>query len=108
MVFIKPPLDGTLTLPELFDFHWFNNPTHPLFRYERNVDGMTGEVEVEVVTWSRAVRAIHSAAAYVKRVCESEYGGSAPSQGTVVAILANVGEYGDLPSFKGHASLILL
>lgn len=94
MPFTKPPLDGTLTFPELFDFHWFHNPEHPLFKYERYVDGMTGEVEVEVevVTWSRAVRAIHSAAAYVERACMDEYGGSGVPAGGVVAILANIGE----------------
>lgn len=89
MVFVKPPLDGSLSMVEIYDFHWWNNPNHPLFKYERFVDGMTGETEVETITWAHAVRAIHNAVAYVERVCTNQSGSAMP-QGSVVGILANL------------------
>ena len=32
--FALPPLDGSLTLPDLYEWHSRNSPKHPLFVYE--------------------------------------------------------------------------
>ncbi|KAF9025156.1 NRPS-like enzyme [Hymenopellis radicata] len=37
--FRPPPLDGSLTLPSLPEFHAKNSPDHPVFRYESPNDG---------------------------------------------------------------------
>lgn len=54
--FIPPPLDGTLTIPQIYDFHLEHNPEHVLFVY----DGKDGDVNT--ISWGRAARAIHTAA----------------------------------------------
>ena len=53
--FQPPPLDGTLGIPELFDWHGDHSPNHPLFVYT-NSDGANVSI-----TWLDAVRAIHKA-----------------------------------------------
>ncbi|KII90166.1 hypothetical protein PLICRDRAFT_40364 [Plicaturopsis crispa FD-325 SS-3] len=52
-----PPLDGSVTVPEMFDFHLQNSPDHPLFVYH-NIDGEGATT----VTWAQATRAVHRAA----------------------------------------------
>ncbi|KZT28667.1 acetyl-CoA synthetase-like protein [Neolentinus lepideus HHB14362 ss-1] len=51
--FKPPPLDGTLTLPEIYDWHYRNTPKHPLFLYP------DGDGTVHEILWPSAVRAIH-------------------------------------------------
>ncbi|TFK37074.1 hypothetical protein BDQ12DRAFT_221196 [Crucibulum laeve] len=77
--FTPPPLDGSLSLPEIFDYHASQSPHHPLFVYEEN--GL-----VEVITWSHAVRAIHTAARYIDRFLSPD---GTHNRSTVIAILAN-------------------
>ncbi|KAF8895224.1 hypothetical protein BD779DRAFT_1498243 [Infundibulicybe gibba] len=50
--FRPPPLDGSLTLPELFDWHLTNSPRHRLFVYA-NEDGSTRNI-----CWPEAVGAV--------------------------------------------------
>ncbi|KAF9459676.1 hypothetical protein BDZ94DRAFT_1284298 [Collybia nuda] len=76
--FRPPPLDGSLTLPEVFDFHAANNPGHPLFRYEDH-DGL------HTIVWSSAVEAFHAAAQLVQGDVPSDAKGSSPK---VISILA--------------------
>ncbi|KAF8216298.1 hypothetical protein K438DRAFT_1796975 [Mycena galopus ATCC 62051] len=51
--FRPPPLDGSLTIPEIYDWHFQNTPNHRLFVYAR-ADGST-----RTVYWSEAVHAIY-------------------------------------------------
>ncbi|KAH8078749.1 acetyl-CoA synthetase-like protein [Cristinia sonorae] len=53
--FSVPPLDGSLTLPEIHDWHFHNSPDHPLFQFPED-DG-----SVRTISWAEAVRAIHRA-----------------------------------------------
>lgn len=53
--FCAPPL-GSLTLPEVFDWHSKNSPNHPLYSYI-NIDG-----SIRTITWAESVRAVHRAA----------------------------------------------
>jgi hypothetical protein len=38
--YLTPPLDGSLTVSELYDFHYEENPDHPVFVYA-NQSGLT-------------------------------------------------------------------
>lgn len=80
--FRPPPLDGSLTLPEVFDFHSANNPDHALFRYEDH-DGL------HTIVWSSAVQAFHTAAKLVQKYVPQDAGTASP---TVISILAAAGE----------------
>lgn len=79
--FQAPPLDGSLTVPEIYDWHAEHSPEHPLFLY--------GDPEgpVHTITWAEAVRAIHRAG----RIVQNSVGPVASPTVPVVAILANTG-----------------
>ena len=79
--FQAPPLDGSLTLPELYDWQAENSSEHPLFTYG-DPDG-----PVHTITWSEATRAIHRAG----RIVRDAVGTLSSSLVPVVAILANTG-----------------
>ena len=79
--FKPPPLDGSLTVPEQFDWHLANTPNHPLFVYSDD------HGEEHVILWPQGVRAMHrSGRIVVDRV--SPKGSEIP----VVAILASAGK----------------
>lgn len=80
--FKTPPLDGSLTLVQVFEFHATNNPHHPLFRYE-DTDG-----SVHTIIWSSAVQAFHSAARLVHDHVPPV---TDPKEPPVVSILAATG-----------------
>lgn len=82
--FTVPPLDGTLSLPEIYDWHRLHSPNHSLFVYQ---DGFS---EVRTITWSHAVRAIHVAARLVEAALKSTSNGSSRLS-TVVGVLAMTG-----------------
>ncbi|KAK0470423.1 NRPS-like enzyme [Desarmillaria tabescens] len=75
--FKPPPLDGSLTVPELFDYNGFHSPKHTLFRYDSlDNDGSRG------ITWEEGVAAFHVAGHYFKEHINNEFP-------VVVGILAN-------------------
>ncbi|EPQ50791.1 hypothetical protein GLOTRDRAFT_50066 [Gloeophyllum trabeum ATCC 11539] len=51
--FRPPPLDGSLTLPEMYDMHYSHTPHHPLFVFADS-QGVTHEI-----LWPTAVCAVH-------------------------------------------------
>ncbi|KAF7328516.1 Acetyl-CoA synthetase-like protein [Mycena venus] len=51
--FVPPPLDGSLTIAQLYDWHFQNTPNHRLFVYTR-ADG-----SVRTIYWPEAVQAIY-------------------------------------------------
>ncbi|KAK7030388.1 hypothetical protein VNI00_014132 [Paramarasmius palmivorus] len=75
--FCPPPLDGTLALPEIYDWHKERSPKHPIFVYARQ-DGT-----ICTITYSEVVPAIYRAARLVKSRFEMG-NGEAPT----VAILS--------------------
>jgi len=81
-LFIPPPLDGSLTIPEIYDFHYSNNPDQPLFIYD---DG-----GVQTIPWRQAVKAIHRAARMVQGIPKPH--AQIKSEPPVVAILAVTGD----------------
>ncbi|KAJ7667223.1 hypothetical protein B0H17DRAFT_990381 [Mycena rosella] len=77
--FAQPPLDGSLTLPEIFEHHAQHSPDHPLFHYV-DADNVS-----QTISWSRAVEAFHNAARII--LDQVKPGSSDPRP--VVAILAS-------------------
>ena len=55
--FRDPPLDGSHTLPELYDWHYENNPDHPAFVFEDKAQ----EDGLRRLTFQQLVPAIHRA-----------------------------------------------
>ena len=83
--FVPPPLDLSLTVTELIDFHRAHSPNHVVYVYE-DAPG-----ERKQITFSMWIRAIHRAARYVRDVFqlpEPQTGGVKP----VISLLANSGE----------------
>lgn len=83
--FKLPPLDGSLTIPEIYDWHLQHTPDHPLFAY---VESNGAE---RVVRWDEGVRASYRAAnIFLRNVARSPNvkGGKE----TVVAILSAAGQ----------------
>lgn len=73
-----PPLDGSLTFPELFDYNATHSPRHPLFRYNDPDNG-----GFRTIFWEEGVAAFHTAGHYFKKYIH----GDTP---VTVGILANI------------------
>ncbi len=82
--FIPPPLDGSLTLPEIYDWHSKHNPSHRLFVYTQQ-DGTP-----RTICWPEAVRAVHTGAKLFRDRLGWKPGAN---RKPVVAILAMSGEW---------------
>ena len=83
--FTPPPLDLSLTLAELIDFHRVHSPNHVVYVYE-DVPG-----ERKQIAFSTWIRAIHRAGRHVRELFqlpEPQAGSAKP----VIAMLANSGE----------------
>ncbi|KAF8965932.1 hypothetical protein BDZ97DRAFT_1917934 [Flammula alnicola] len=60
-VFKSPPLDGSLTIPDIFNWHVVNRPSHPVFIYEYD-EGIAN------LPFSAVVPAVDRAARYVASI----------------------------------------
>ena len=85
VTFSPPPLDLSLTIPEIFDYHLTHSSKHPIFTYEAPDGGFN------TVFWPQAVQAVHSATRFINSKLHS-----APQQS--LGILANAGKR---PQFNG-------
>ncbi|KAF4618234.1 hypothetical protein D9613_011556 [Agrocybe pediades] len=77
--FTPPPLDGSLSLPEQYEWHLQHSPNHPLFTYA------TENKDVRTIVWREAVKAIHTGARLVRQTMKWTPGMKNPP---VIAILA--------------------
>ncbi|KAJ7214326.1 hypothetical protein GGX14DRAFT_696596 [Mycena pura] len=75
--FTRPPLDGSLFLPDVFEYHAKHSPEHPLFVYA------DGDAVKHTITWARAAKAFIAGAHIVRRAI----GLSDPHERPVVAVL---------------------
>lgn len=76
--FKAPLLDGSVTLPEIYDWHLHNSPIHRLFI-------LTGDDGIKrTIHWSNAIRAIHIGA----KIIHDLTGGRS---GSIVAIISASG-----------------
>lgn len=88
--FRLPPLDGTLTVPELLDWNAEHSPEHPYFVYANN------DNETVSVTHSQMWHAIRSAAVTVRghvQLLQSRYDSQErpADRGPTIGILASAG-----------------
>ncbi|KAF8890513.1 hypothetical protein CPB84DRAFT_1849102 [Gymnopilus junonius] len=77
--FSIPPLDGSLTLPEIFDWHAQHSKEHRLFVFAQE------NGEIRNILWPEAVRAIHVGARIIRRIMDWKAG---MKDIPVVAVLA--------------------
>ncbi|KAK0449007.1 NRPS-like enzyme [Desarmillaria tabescens] len=54
LTFTRPPLDGSLTYPEIFDYNAQHSPNHPVFQFY-------DQDHIQKITWSEVTKAIHAA-----------------------------------------------
>jgi hypothetical protein len=80
--FTPPPNDG-LTLPQIYDFHSFYSPHHPVFKFTSPEGGPT------ILTWASVSRAVRRGAYLIRRDLTAEECSS--GAGRPVAIIANAG-----------------
>ncbi len=76
--FVAPPLDGSMTVPQMFDHHAVHSPNHPVFLYE---DGPGNKVYIQ---WKQ----VHLATSQVARYIEAQGIGAATEGPKIIAILA--------------------
>lgn len=82
ITFKPAALGGSLTLPEIYDWHYHNSATHPLFAFADAPNS------VREISWSEAVQAMHTVGRIVKsRLSNEEFETKIP----IVAILAATG-----------------
>lgn len=91
--FITPPLDGSMTVSELYDFHYENNPNHPVFLFA-NPSGVTR------IPFREVVPAAHNAARFVAKKIGIDLLSSHRPRPTV-AILAATGIVLVIMGFRG-------
>ena len=81
--FNLPPLDGSLTFPELYDWHGVHNPKHRLFVFAR------GDGSVREILFPEAAHAIHVGA----QIIANRMGTSVDTEdSTVIGIVAPSGK----------------
>ncbi|KAG7447913.1 acetyl-CoA synthetase-like protein [Guyanagaster necrorhizus] len=74
--FRAPPLDGSLTIQEIYAWHLQHSPSHRMFVYARE-DG-----SIRTISWAEAVAAIYTGARLLRRRIQSA------TESPVVAILS--------------------
>ncbi|KAJ7485527.1 acetyl-CoA synthetase-like protein [Mycena latifolia] len=82
--FHAPPFDHNLSIPELYEYHALNSPTHPVFMYS-DVEAGTSKF----ITYREAWQGIRQAAATVSQHLSKLTVQDEPTkQGPVIAVLA--------------------
>lgn len=79
--FTPPPLDGSLTIAEMWDWHAEHSPEHTLFEYSDD-DG-----KITSIKWPEATRAMHRGGRIVRDLAEAHP--AATGRKPIVAILAS-------------------
>ncbi|KAF9042789.1 acetyl-CoA synthetase-like protein [Hymenopellis radicata] len=79
--FSPPPVDGSLSIPELFDYNGVHSPDHPAFVY-------SDKSSLRTITWSHASHAVNRAASFIRQ--QVEQNGPHNDRATIIAILANL------------------
>lgn len=83
--FHPPRLDGSMALPEIYDWHLHNSPDHPLFVCDD--DGAE-----RVINWATVVRAVHRAGRIIQSRVDVDCADfAATRRAPVVGILASSG-----------------
>jgi hypothetical protein len=98
--FQPPPLDGSLTILGMFDWHLEHSSIHPLFRYQSPHTN-----QINTIVWGDAVKAIHRSARFVQKSIADAADNTLQDNmiPPVVAILGNIGK----SHFLSHCSFAL-
>ena len=80
--FAQPPIDGSLSVPELYDWHLVHSKEHPMFVYADD------DNNPKVIFWPEGVRAVHRTARLIQQL-----GQDTGTRRPVVAILAAAGKF---------------
>lgn len=80
--FKAPPLDGSLTVPEMYDRHYSQSPEHPVFVFP-------DEGSTRTIKWPEVVQAVHTGA---RLLYEATGLGISQENPAIVAIFAASGE----------------
>lgn len=87
--FRPPPLDGSLTLSQIYDWHYKHTPDHRLFIFADD------DNNIRSIHWPEGVRAIYNGVRYLQSNTDlKSESGIAP----VVGILGMTGEYSNFDS----------
>lgn len=81
--FINPPVDGSLGVPEIYDFHYEHNPSHTVFLYQDPTGSLVH------VPYSRVVPAVHNAGRLIAKRTHIDL--ESPTSPRPIAILASSG-----------------
>ena len=60
--YVPPPIDGSLSMPQIIDYHLHNTKNHPIFRFER-ADG-----SLRTMLWPEAAQGVHRAARIITKL----------------------------------------
>jgi hypothetical protein len=82
--FHAPPLDGSLTIAEMWDWHAEHSPEHPVFQYSDDNGNVT------TIKWPEAARAMHRGGRFMQSFAAAHPVSS--SRKPIVSILASSGE----------------
>ena len=84
--FRPPPLDGSMTIAELYDWHLQNTPEHPLFVFADDSG------QNHTILWPEVVRAVHGAGRRIRSMATPGLDTSiSPEVPCTVAILCAAG-----------------
>ena len=97
--FVRPPLDGSMTVPQIYDWHYVHNPAHSVFVFK---DIPTGQLKH--LTYREVVPTMHAAARFVllQANMNPEEIPSAAARRPTVGIVANTGEYTHMVISRKH------
>lgn len=85
--FKQPPLDFSLNLPELFEWHLDHSRDHPLFVFEESPGS------IRTINWGEGLQGIHRATKYVRDTLQKPLVKDENGKPPVVAVLASSGLY---------------
>lgn len=97
--FCQPPLDGALTISEMWDWHAEHSPEHPVFMHSDDSGS------VSTIYWPEARRALHRAGWFVKDFVAGHP--SPHSRKPIVSILTSSGTLTLLNGLFSNTNLYL-
>lgn len=84
MTFVSPPTDGTLCLPQIFDYNGLHSGSHPFFVFN-------SQAREKVLTWAQAANAVRCVACRVLTDTSGSLNPSYVPDAPPVAILGHSG-----------------
>lgn len=83
--FVQPPLDFSLSFPEILEWNARHSHYHPLFRYSEGLD------QTRTICWGEAIQGFRRASRYIKSLVNDPWENAKPR---VIGILSSSGASG--------------